>query len=98
MNRGITALICAAMCRSKPSLRLLIRSPTIEINLANTGTALMYLTTASTDEGNVFTAQQLLNHPDINLYYIAEHGESAVDFSQSFDEFLTHALLIHGRL
>jgi hypothetical protein len=95
-----TALICASRSCITVNMRLLLRHQKVFVNETNwrAQTALLAFVDGYDSERDLLSARQLLNQPNINVNYVYERNSSANSMTFDREQFLTHAMLTHGRI
>jgi ankyrin repeat protein len=97
-NSGNTALMSAAS-RNCKTVRFLLHQPNIQINLTNNKGETALYQSAHYIENGIQCQRQLLNRSDVNIHYIVnEATKSLVANGIDNKMYISHALLIHGRL
>ncbi len=99
-RQGMTPIFFAPRKFRALNIRLLLRHPHVHVNAQNScgDTLLIHFASYWQDESSLQFSRQLLNHPDINVHYVANTNNSAQSLTLHRQQYLIHAMLVHGRI
>ncbi len=96
---GNTVLMSASRRQHATIIRLLLQNTNVSVNDCNKcGQTALYQCLCDNEEAGLQCVRQLSNYSDIDVNYAKGRNFTAMELTLEHDMFLTHAMLMHGRI